>query len=156
MDEQILGIREAGYSGPVIALVPSLDPSTPTFLLPRSGFLECQALTPNSNRLERMIEYYCHQKLAPSPTEASRRSLHLPLIIQESPRMRLYPISGRIPQSSLVTDRLSEKADKPNANVLASQEPCVIWTKTCYRRKAGIKQRDTVDCISFYLSVERT
>ena len=36
--------------------------------------------------------------------------------------MELYPISGRILQSSLVTNRLSEKADKTSANVLASQE----------------------------------
>ena len=36
--------------------------------------------------------------------------------------MELYPISDRIPQSSLVTSRLFENASNTNANILASQE----------------------------------
>ena len=89
-----------------------------------NGFIEWEARSPNTDRIKRMIEYYCHQKLASSPAEASLRSLRLPLITRKSPYMELYPISGRIPQSSLVTSKLSENASNTNANIVASQE---LW-----------------------------
>ena len=87
-----------------------------------SGFIELMDFFVDFNRLEKTIEYYCHQKLAPSRTEAFQRSLRLPLIIEESPRMEIYPISGRVPESSLFTNRLFAKASNTNANVLASQD----------------------------------
>ena len=102
-----IDLREAGFIGPIVALVPSLRKFDYSIVNTidggygrgYDGYLE-ELLEPG--RFTTLIQYYCHARSTFDHGVAIREILYSPLVINHPPRMVLLPVDQR--ESSAFAD----------------------------------------------------
>ena len=93
-------LREVGYPGPIIGVIPVFDRESAAALLSKgcNGLLE-EPILPN--RLEDLVKYYCHDKLPRSYRRQSLPSFDRPFVFNKPPQMVLLPVNQGGPLLSL-------------------------------------------------------